>query len=120
MANFNLTSDLINRYSDVSVSDEVCYGLSSDVDDDDNIVGKIFEANFEGGSSFWDVFSGIIDSRNNIDVVHCMNFLNSDDALNDNDEEVVTSLRTLMTDLSTLVGLEEAFNIVSNFDGDAW
>jgi hypothetical protein len=49
-----------------------------------------------------------------------MNFLNSDDALNDNDEEVVTSLRTLMTDLSTLVGLEEAFNIVSNFDGDAW
>lgn len=120
MANLNLTPDLISRYSDVSVSDEVCYGLSSDIDDNDNFIGRIFEANFEGGASFWDVFSGVIDSRDNIDAVNCMNFLNSDDVLNNNDEEVITSLRILMNDLTTLVGLQEAFNIVSNFDGDAW
>jgi hypothetical protein len=120
MANLNLTSDLINRYSNVSVSDEVCYGLSSDIDDHENYVGRIFEANFQGGSAFWSVFSDHINFGDNIDVDNCMNFLNSDDALNDNDIDTVASLRILMNDLTTLVGLEEAFNIVSNYDGDAW
>jgi hypothetical protein len=125
MTTYNLTSDLINRYSDVSVSDEVCYGLCSDLDDHDNFVGKIFEANFEGGSSFWNVFeeTGLISFGDDIDedlAVKCLEVLNSDSIMNNNDDEAVLSLRVLMNDLTTLVGVKEAFNIVSNFDGDAW
>ena len=125
MANFNLTSELINRYSDVSVSDEVCYGLCSDVNDNDNFVGRIFEANFFGGSSFWNVFekTGLIEFGDEIDedlAAKCLEVLNSDGIMNNNDEESVLSLRVLMNDLTTLVGVKEAFNIVSNFDGDAW
>lgn len=125
MVTYNLTSELVSKYSNVSVSDEVCYGLYSHVDDNDNFVGKIFEANFFGGSSFWNIFddTGLIEFGDDIDedlAVKCLEVLNSENIMNNNDDEAVLSLRILLNDLSTLVGVKQAFNIVSNYDGDAW
>lgn len=125
MATYNLASELVSKYSDVVVYDEVGYGLYTINEDVENYAGKIFEANFFGGSSFWNVFeeTGLISFGDDIDedlATKCLEVLNSESIMNNNDEEAVLSLRTLMNDLTTLVGVKEAFNIVSNFDGDAW
>jgi hypothetical protein len=125
MATYNLTSELISKYSDIVVYDVVGYGLYTIREDVENYAGKIFEANFLGGSSFWNIFeeSGLISFGNDIDedlAVKCLEVLNSDSIMNNNDDETILSLRILMNDLTVLVGVKEAFNIVSNFDGDAW